>query len=154
MLRREHAGTVLLELTDLECAKCKLAYKYAKAKFGLLTTGTHSVSFPVATRLITAMGLRPNDVVWEIGCGRPALAAAQSAYTGQQVLCTDTPEITKSIMEIVHILMDKRDVLTNRQTFQSVSATTPTEALQAYINNCKVKRALFTEALGLGIDLS
>jgi hypothetical protein len=69
-------------------------------------------------RLIGAMNMTPGARTWEIGCGLPALAAAISAATSQDVLCTDLDDTYEYICNVSTTEMRLRELAANRRCFE------------------------------------
>jgi hypothetical protein len=98
-----------------------VAYHYARKKFNLLTGGSHAVSESVAETLLRALCVQRGARTWEIGCGRPALAAAISACTAQAVICTDVLDTYAQLTDIASSEMSTRDVGVNKTVFAAAS---------------------------------
>jgi hypothetical protein len=69
-------------------------------------------------RLIGAMNMTPGARTWEIGCGLPALAAAISAATSHNVLCTDIDDTYEYICNVATTEMRLRDLAANKRCFE------------------------------------
>jgi hypothetical protein len=96
----------------------RAAYKNAQVKFGDVTGGAHAVTKGVMLRLIGAMNMTPGARTWEIGCGLPALAAAISAATSHDVLCTDIDDTYEYICNVATTEMRLRDLAANKRCFE------------------------------------
>jgi hypothetical protein len=99
----------------------RVAYNRAQEKFGNVTGGAHAVSEDVMFELIAAMNMSTGAVTWEIGCGLPALAAAISAVTAQDVLCTDVEKTYEYLLNVATTEMGLRELEANRKCFHATN---------------------------------
>jgi hypothetical protein len=123
-----------------------VAFKRATAKFkNAVVGGTHGVSFDVAQQLMVDIGLARDAVVWEIGCGVVAFAAAMSAVTGVTVYCTELDAVYRQIMGVVKPLMRQVTAVWNMTPHRAKEcclalAKLPEEVTKAYVNAVVAKR--------------
>jgi hypothetical protein len=68
----------------------KHAYAATYERFRDLPGGCHCVQLHTALKLVSAMHIKAGELVWEIGCGVPTLAACMSVFTERPILCTET----------------------------------------------------------------
>jgi hypothetical protein len=115
---------------DEKCFHARAAFQYALQKFKLLTGGSHAVPESAMLKLLSAMNMTREAKTWEIGCGRPGLAAAISAATGQCVLCTDIGDVYAGLKDIAHNEMGLRDLSANRVCFLTANKLTWDELLE------------------------
>jgi hypothetical protein len=86
-----------------------IAYRSAQIHFQNVPNGSHSVGLITARSLIDIMRIGLGDVVWDIGCGMPCLAAIISAVTHNKVVCTDVDDVFNAISLAQEALMNGRD---------------------------------------------
>lgn len=98
-----------------------VAFHSAHSHFRHVQGGCHSVGLVVATTLINVMNISKGDVVWDIGCGVPGLAASVSAVTATQVVCTDIGGTYRDIVTAQEPLMAVRDWPKNLALLQALA---------------------------------
>jgi hypothetical protein len=115
---------------DDKCFHARAAFHYALRKFSLLTGGSHAVQEEAMLKLLSAMNMTREAKTWEIGCGRPGLAAAISAATGQCVMCTDIDDVYDGLKDTACNEMGLRDLNANRICFGIATKLTWDELLE------------------------
>jgi hypothetical protein len=71
------------------CDRGKKAYGQALKHFTNDHVGSHYLKLNTCEDLAKAINLKKGEVCWDVGCGKPVLAAFLSAYTLTSTSCTE-----------------------------------------------------------------
>ncbi len=106
------------------------AFQSATQTFKAVTGGSHALPYKAAMETLAYVNLKHNEVVWDIGCGIPSLAAAASVATGTTAVCTDIDDVHLLLKWMMQIAMGDANKSADLGAKLAVRCALPDSVLQ------------------------